>query len=173
MIAYGVGILPVINNLKREIPDARHPWCADNSGALGTFARIETYFDPLTLQGQGRGYYPEPYKSVLIVRLENIEAGTYLRALHGFKVCTGASCLGGYIRYNESKRNEMRERMLKWEKNVNTISKTVGKYPQESYAAVVCAIQSEWILLQRVSTRLREWRKLSGETFYLVFFSER
>ena len=32
-----------------------------------------------------------------------------------------------------------------------TISETVGKYPQESYAAVVRTIQSEWIFLQRVT----------------------
>ena len=39
-----------------------------------------------------------------------------------------------------------------------TISETVGKYPQESYAAVVRTIQSEWIFLQRVT-----WD--TGDTF--------
>ena len=38
-----------------------------------------------------------------------------------------------------------------WEKNINTISETAGKYPQESYATMVRAIQSEWIFLQRVT----------------------
>ena len=38
-----------------------------------------------------------------------------------------------------------------WNENINTISETVGKYPQEIYAAVVRAIQSEWIFLQRVT----------------------
>ena len=74
VIAYGIGILTLINNLKREIPDVTHPWYADDAGALGTFTRLETYFDLLTLQGLGRGYHPEPSKSVLIVRSENIEA---------------------------------------------------------------------------------------------------
>ena len=45
----------------------------------------------------------------------------------------------------------MRERILTWEKNIGTVSKTAGKYPQESYAAVVCAIKSEWIFIQRVT----------------------
>ena len=35
--------------------------------------------------------------------------------------------------------------------NINRISETVRKHPQESYAAVVCAIQPEWIFLQYVS----------------------
>ena len=74
MIAYGIIILPIINNLKREIPDVTQPWYADNAGALGTFARLETYFDLLKHQGPGRGYHPAPTKSVLIIRPENLEA---------------------------------------------------------------------------------------------------
>ena len=68
MIAYRIGIPPIIKNLKREIPDVTQPWYADNSGALGTFARLETYFDSLTRQGLGRGFHPEPSKRLLIVR---------------------------------------------------------------------------------------------------------
>ena len=41
--------------------------------------------------------------------------------------------------------------MLTWENNIKTISKTAWKYPQESYATVVRAIQSEWIFIQRVT----------------------
>ena len=55
MIAYRIGTLPLINNLKREIPDVTQPWYAENSVALGTFARLETCFDFLTSQVPGRG----------------------------------------------------------------------------------------------------------------------
>ena len=103
MIAYGIGILSLIKNLKREIPDVTHPWYAENAGDLGMFARLETYFDSLTNQGLGRGYNPDPTKSVLIVRPENIEAGKVFRARHGFRVCPGARYLGGYIGDNKSK----------------------------------------------------------------------
>ena len=67
---------------------------------------------------------------------------------HVFKVCTGARYLGGYIGDEKSKRDWLRDRTLTWEKNINTIIKTVRKYPQESYSAVVHAIQPEWILIQ-------------------------
>ena len=63
----------------------------------------------------------------------------------------GARYLEGYIGDNEYKRDWLRERTLMREKNINTISKTAGKYPQESYAAVLCEIQSEWIFIQRVT----------------------
>ena len=40
MIAYSIGILLPINNLKREIPDITQPWYADNARDLGAFAGI-------------------------------------------------------------------------------------------------------------------------------------
>ena len=43
MIGYGIGILPLINNLKRDIPDVTQPKYADKSGDLGAFVKIETY----------------------------------------------------------------------------------------------------------------------------------
>ena len=69
------------------------------------FAILETYFDYLTGQGPGRGYHPNPTKSVLIVRPENLEAGKLLGARHKFKVCTCACYLGGYIRDDEPRRD--------------------------------------------------------------------
>ena len=55
MIAYRIQILPLVNNLKREIPDITQPWYTDDTEALGTFAKLENYFDLLLHQGPGRG----------------------------------------------------------------------------------------------------------------------
>ena len=130
MIAYRIFILPLINNLKREIPDVTQPWCTDDPIALGTFTRIETYFNSLILQGPGRRYYPKLSKSVLILHPDNLEAGKEFGASPGFKVCTSTHYLGGYIGDNESKSYWLRESNLTWEKNINIIRKTVGKYIQ-------------------------------------------
>ena len=94
MITYGISILPLIKNLKQEIPNVTQPWYADDAGALGTFARLETYFDLLVHQGPGRGYYPKPPNSVLNVGPENLAAGKMFIRRQGFKVCTGARYIG-------------------------------------------------------------------------------
>ena len=131
----------------------------------------------LTCQDLGRGYYPELSKSVLIEHPENLEARKDFGARHGFKICVGAHCLGGYIGDDESKSDWLRERTLTWENNINTVSRTVGKYLQESYAAVVRAIQSDWIFLQRVTWYTKDVftgvEKMIMEIFCLVFSSER
>ena len=90
--------------------------------ALCTFARLKTYFDLITRQGPGQGYHPEPSKSVLIVRLENIEAGKVFGARHGFKLCMVVCYLRGYIRNVKSKHDCLREPKITWEKNIITIS---------------------------------------------------
>ena len=58
IISRGIGILPLIKKLKREIPDVAQNWYADNDRALGALAIIYAYFDSLTRQGPGHGYYP-------------------------------------------------------------------------------------------------------------------
>ena len=151
MISYGIGILPLINNLKQERTEVTHSWCADADGALGTNQRIETYFNLLTRQGPGRGYYPELSKLLLIVYPENLETINCFDACQGFQFLTGAHYLQGYIGAGDSKSDCLIEHMLTWEKNIHTISKTAGKYPQESYSAVARVIQLEWIFLQRLT----------------------
>ena len=111
-IAYRISILPLINHLKWAIPDVTQPWYDDDAGALGKFLRLDIYFDSLTRQVPGQGYYPKPSKNVLILRPDNLEAGKLFGAHHRFKVCTGARYLGGYIGYDESKRDWLRERTL-------------------------------------------------------------
>ena len=115
------------------------------------FAVNENYFNSLTCQGSGHGYYPKPSNSILIVHPENLKAGKEFGARNGFKVCMGTRYLGGYIGDDESKSDWLRERTLKWDKKINRISATAGKYTQEIYASVVRAIQSEWIFLQHVT----------------------
>ena len=112
IITYNIGILPLIKNLKREIPDVPQSWYADDAGDLGMVARLETYFDLITCQGPGQGYHPDLTKSVLNVYPKNLEVGKVLRRYHGFRVYTGARYLGGYIGYNNSKRDWLRERTL-------------------------------------------------------------
>ena len=84
-----------------------------------------------------------------------------------------AHYLGGYIRYDESKREWLKYRMEKWDRNIHAVTKMVGKYSQEDYAAVVCVIDLEWIFLQFMKTyagqHLRERKSSVGNLFDFSF----
>ena len=103
------------------------------------------------------------------VHPNNIEAGKLFSLRHGFKVCTGALYLGGYIGDDESKRECLKERTKIYEWNIFTIRETAGKYPKESYFAMVHAIQPAWIFLQHITTNTGDAfegvEKMIGETF--------
>ena len=77
---YVIGLFPRIKNLNQEIPDVTDTCYTGNARALGTFARIGTYFNFLTRQGLGRRYYPEQSKSIRIVHPDNIEVGKFFGA---------------------------------------------------------------------------------------------
>ena len=62
---------------------------------------------------------------------------------HGFKVCMGVRYIGGYIEYNDPKREWLKERTETWDHNISTISENAGNNPEESYAAVIRAIKPE------------------------------
>ena len=84
----------------------------------------------------------------MILNTDNLEARKLFGSRHEYKVCKGARYLGSYIRDDDSKRDWLKKCTETWERNIFTISKTAGKHPQEIYAAVVCAIQSDWIFIQ-------------------------
>ena len=110
----------------------------------------------------------------MTVKTDNTKTRNLFGLRHGFEVCTGARYLGSFIGDGESKRDFLKDRMLKWEKNVIKIRKTAGKYSQESYSAVVHLIQSEWIFFQRVTKNMvylfAGVDKLLWETFWPYLF---
>ena len=85
MVAYGIGIILLIKHLKAEFTGFTQPQYSENAGALSTFKKFELYFNYLKRFGLGRGYYPEPSKSVLIVHPDNIESGKWLVCVTGLR----------------------------------------------------------------------------------------
>ena len=73
----------------------------------------------------------------LIVHLDNIETGKKFSLCNRFKFCNGVCVLGGFIVDNDPKNDWLQDCMEIWENIIRTIIKSVGKYPQESYSAVV------------------------------------
>ena len=62
MVAYGIGIIPLIKHLKEEFPYFTQNWYTDYDDALGTFANTKLYFNAIKRFVLGLGYYPEPSK---------------------------------------------------------------------------------------------------------------
>ena len=130
MVAYRIGIIPLIKCLKLTYPDVTEPCYNDAYGALGTLDNLERYFKSLKHDDPSRGYYTEPTKSILVVYPQNHKVGELFCQSHGIKVCTGARYLGCYIRDGVSKGYWLQKRTDKWERDIHALSITADKYPQ-------------------------------------------
>ena len=72
MIAYGIGVPPLIRELRGAHPWVTQPWYADATGAGGKLPQIMEHLRDLQAGGPDWGYYPEPTKSILVVALGNV-----------------------------------------------------------------------------------------------------
>ena len=84
--------------------DATQPWYADDDSALCKFDRIGLYFNSVKHFSPVCRYHPNSSKSVIVVLPDNLSAGKESGLHHGFKVCTGASYMCGFIEDEKSKR---------------------------------------------------------------------
>jgi hypothetical protein len=97
MVAYGILLLPLIHLLKKAYPAVNQPWYANDAGAGAKFGQIRAYFERLQEEGPKFGYFPEPSKSILIVKEHNREAAEFYFKDLGFMVITCSCYLGGFI----------------------------------------------------------------------------
>ena len=58
IVAYGIGVLPLIKNLKAAHPNVTQPQYADDVSVLRMYGSIELYFNLLKKSGPGLVYYP-------------------------------------------------------------------------------------------------------------------
>ena len=94
MFAYGLGLLPLIGQLKVEFPEVEKPWYADDAGTCGNLAEIHRLFKRLEEISPNYGYFPELSKSILVVRQHILEAAKIAFPDFCFKVTTGSHYLG-------------------------------------------------------------------------------
>ena len=78
---------------------------------------------------------------------KNIEVGELFGRNCGFKVCTGARYLGGYIGDDVTKGDYIKKRTEKWERDIHVIIKTTDKCPQDIYTALTREVQSGWFFM--------------------------
>ena len=98
MIAYGIGVLPLIRDLWYAHPLITQPWCVDDVLAGGKFRHIMEHFQGLQLRGPVRGYFPEPTKSILVVAQRNVARAEELFHGMGIKIVTGRRYIRGFVR---------------------------------------------------------------------------
>ena len=69
MIAYNIGVLPIIRDLQYAHPCITHPWYADDVRSGDSFGDIIAHLHNFQKRGPLRGYFPDPTKIILVLAL--------------------------------------------------------------------------------------------------------
>ena len=150
MIAYAILMLPLVRRLKAEVPDCHQPWYADDAAAGASFPSIRVFWDKLCELGPAFGYFPEPTKSILVVREQNFAAAVAYFADLKFQVVRGKRHLGGFIGEREARDAWIGEKVDGWVTGVQRMAEVAVSRPQAVHIGVVKSLSQEWLFIQRV-----------------------
>ena len=151
MIAYGIGILPLIRELWGAHPRITQLWYADDAGAGGKFLHILAHLRDLKLRGPTRGYYSELTKSILVEALQNVSRAEEFFHGIGIKVVTGNRYLGGFIGEIKAEKMCLPGKVTGWAESVGTLAGVSRKHPQSLYARLQKSLQRECAFVQQVT----------------------
>jgi hypothetical protein len=128
MVAFGLAVVPLIRQLKREVHQVHQAWFADDAAAAADFTSIKSFMERLIKLGPAYGYFPEASKIILVVSEANKAAAeVYFRDMK-FKVITGSRYLGGFIRSDHDLHAWLKDSMSTWEHAIGKLSMVATKY---------------------------------------------
>jgi hypothetical protein len=150
MVLYGLAVLPLVRQLKREFPLVEQPWYADDAAAGGQFSALHKQFRRLQELGPSFGYFAEPSKSFLIVQPQQLDRAKAFFKDMAITVETGHRYLGSYIGDQGPLDVWLRSKVHTWAEAVKALARVAKTHPQSAYSALQRALQQEWQFVQRV-----------------------
>ncbi len=149
MLAYAVGILPLILRLKNPTLHIQN-WFADDSACSGDLKRIGNWFRRVLAEGPSYGYFAEPSKSLLVVKEEHLEEAKSQFASLQVDIVLASRFLGGCLGDGDGVRKFVRDKVDGWVKAVHCLADAAKTYPQSAHSAFTHSLSHEWTYLQRV-----------------------
>jgi hypothetical protein len=111
MVAFGLAVMPLIRQLKREVHQVHQAWYANDAAAAAEFVSIKIFMERLIELGPAYGYYPEASKSILVISEAN-------------KAAAEAYCryLGGFIGSDQDLHAWLKDKVSTWELAIGELS---------------------------------------------------
>jgi hypothetical protein len=154
MVIYGLGLLPMIRELKRLHPTAKQTWYADDGFAFATQEVAKDLFDSIKKLGDPIGYKASVTKSSITTTSANLPTVTqYFTEQHNypFKLCTGSRHLGGFLGEEASFHPWLETKTATWTASLKSFIPACNAHPHAAYIGVQKSLQMEWQFLQRTT----------------------
>ena len=142
MIAYGIGIFPLIHDLRTVHPHVMQLWYAENVDTRRVFDSLQDNMRDLLVRGPPRGYFLEPTKSILVIYPRNFQqAEDHLQGIVVWVVVV-RHYLGGFISDQKLEKAWLSEKVKGWTHLVEVLAGVALRHPHTAYAGL--NIPSRW-----------------------------
>ena len=129
MIAYDIGVLPLIRELLESHPEVSQLWYADNVGNGRISPHIISHLYDIMVRGPHRGYSPELTKSILLVSEPNLAKAESLFRGEGITIVMGSRYFGGYIGDAGPQAQWLGDKVRDWKVGICMMTGLAHKHP--------------------------------------------
>jgi len=154
MFCYGVGLMPLCEQMRAEVEGAVQPAYADDISSAGPAAANAKTLGLLRRAGPKYGYFPETDKSHYICKGEDeVEARRCFEAegILDLNYSRGERFLGSYVGCGTLKGDYVEGKVAFWTDAIGRLAQVAHRYPQSAYAAYNSCLQGEWQYLSRTT----------------------
>ena len=153
MMMFALAIVPLIQTVKTS--ETTQSWFADDAACGGRLRRLRSWWDALVQKGQAFGYYPNPSKTLLVVKPARVSEAREVFDGTGIQIRTeGREYLGGYVGQKEPAEEYMQEKIKEWIKEVERLAKFAKSHPHAAFAALIHGLVGKWTYAMRTASGL-------------------
>ena len=159
MPAYGIGILPLLSNIKptAEPEKMKHVAYADDLGGGSKLEKLREWWDRCGEHGPAMGYHPKASKSWLVVKEKDKERAEELFRDTQINITTvGRKYLGGFIGSNEGSENYVGDLVKEWVEELETLSNIAKSEPQAAYSSFTAGFRHKITYFIRTIPNVKE-----------------
>ena len=125
-------------------------WYADDASASGTLTRLRSWWDKLQLTGPQFGYFPNPDKTWLVVKLDYAKIAKEQFQNTGIKISVdGQRHLGAAIRSQSFIKAYIRDKVAGWVSEVERLSSIAKHQLHFAYAVFTHGLSGKWAFIMR------------------------
>ena len=145
MAIYALATVPLIRRLRDTNVSVKQGWYADDDSAGGRITSLWSYWNDISQIGPGYGYFPNPKKTVLLVKPQYEQDARLQFQGSGVAITTdGNRYLRGVIGSEDFCSSFMERRVQKWGRVVDTLSSMATTQPQAAYSVLTKGLSSSW-----------------------------
>ena len=128
----------------------KQAWFADDATVSGSIDDLSTYWKELLRIGPNYGYFPNPTKTVLIVKPDTHERATEIFGDSGVIITSdGQRQLGAALGSEDFRTEYVTKKVKGWIEEVKTLAKAAESDPHSAYAAFTYGMVHKWGFFQR------------------------